>query len=91
MSIAQKYEEAKRWLIVAIVEKLLNRVPDDTELILNIQAVHYPNGTSEFFWKKRKILETGLQETENGIGGYFSVPSQYNDEFITEKTKNWMI
>ncbi len=90
MNLAQKFEETKKWLLIALIERQEGRVPCDEEIIAKSKAVHFPNGSSDFYWKGKKILSAEIEEVEGGINGCFRYSESVDDEYIAKRATEWM-
>ena len=91
MNYHTKFTQTNDWLINAILEKMIGRLPTKDELRANLkidfdQLTH----TNTVYYNNTKIMESQLGSFDGvGISGFFSVPEELMDEFIKERIDNW--
>lgn len=96
MSLINKFTDTNDWIVNAILEKILGRVPTKDELREGLLIKHdEQTRTSKIFWKGKLILLSSIYHATDEYGnqtiqGYFEVPLQFMDEYIEQRTKEWM-
>jgi hypothetical protein len=95
MSIITKYKQTRDWILGALIEKIEGHVDVmDHRLTVDCNS----SGKEEWYWKKQLILECefshhtiddGNGGLQHNFEGYFNVPSNLNDEYITKRVENW--
>lgn len=91
MNYHSKFTQINDWLVNAILEKMIGRLPTKDELRANLkidfdQLTH----TNTVYYNNTKIMESQLGSFDGvGIQGYFSIPEELMDEFIQERIDSW--
>jgi hypothetical protein len=88
--IFNKFSKTVEYIYYAIIEKIEGRVPNKKEINEHLKIEHL-EGHYNVFWHNHEIMRAWLEEPEEGvIHGEFEIPTQYNDEYIIDRTKNWI-
>jgi hypothetical protein len=89
-SLQNKFSACNDWLVTAILEKILNRVPTKDELAANLK-IQFNETTHEnkIFYGNRLILTSIIRSHDNVIHGDFGIPEQFIDDIIIDRVANW--
>jgi hypothetical protein len=100
-SIYQKFAETNNWLMCAIIEKVYGRALNRDEILRHVTVEHDSNTLTNTVKLDNQIIllshlkvSTGWDENGERVNeschGYFKVPDIFMDEFIKERSENWM-
>ena len=100
-SIYQKFAETNNWLTCAIIEKVYGRSFSRDEILEHVKVEHDSNTLTNTVKLDDQIILTSFlkvrtERDEDGepvnvsCHGYFKVPDIFMDEFIKERSENWM-
>ena len=90
MTLHTKFTSTNDWLVNAIMEEILGRLPSNTE-IRNHLKIHHEEATGKnsIDWDDRLILESCLGTFDGtGISGYFNVLGCAMNDEIENRVNN---